>query len=79
MIIANCSLRFRDNYFSSARVVGQQEVSVFAFDLSLGRFGAYRKTCTGDISTVISWRKQCRARSLERDYNDEGRKSKMDN
>jgi len=52
---------------------------VFAFDLSLGRFGAYRKTCTGDISTVISWRKQCRARSLERDYNDEGRKSKMDN
>jgi hypothetical protein len=22
MIIANCSLRFRDNYFSSGRVVG---------------------------------------------------------
>jgi hypothetical protein len=24
-------------------------------------------------------RKQCRARSLQRDYNDEGRKAKMDN
>jgi hypothetical protein len=25
MIIANCSLRFSDNYFSSARVVGDSE------------------------------------------------------
>jgi hypothetical protein len=28
MIIANCSLRFSDNYFSSGRVVGHPEVIV---------------------------------------------------
>jgi hypothetical protein len=28
MIIANCSLRFSDNYFSSGRVVGKPETEI---------------------------------------------------
>jgi hypothetical protein len=71
----------------SAWVVAQQEVmsafvcspltSVVTWPIRCLPENVHQRYLYCNLVALI--RKQCRARSLQRDYNDQGRKSKMDN